>query len=89
MSLLKTATGKEYPCDFMGTANRIVLYMKCDISFQEALDVFQNPEETNVLQWIGKDNEVVREETGFTKFTGFDLMDGDCPVRIRMEKPVE
>ena len=86
--ILKTATGKEYPCDFMGTATKYVLYIVIDIDLNDILSIFQNPEETETLQWIGNGGELVREETGFTKFTGFTLMDnGGCHVRIRLEKP--
>lgn len=84
MPILRTATGKEYPCDFMGVAGEAALYVKVAIDLNEILEVFQNPEETIVLQWIGIDNNVVREEHGFTRFTGFSLMKGDCPVRIRL-----
>ena len=91
MSILRTATGREYPCDFMGTANGgFVLYVRIKIdTYEEVLLVFQNPEETNTMSWIGEDGEIGRVETGFTVFTGFDNMGGPCPVRIRMEKPVE
>lgn len=83
---LKTATGKEYPCDFMGVAQGLVLYIKLKIDLYEALDVFQNPEETETLIWYGANGKVVREEAGFTNFGGFTLMSGYCPVRIRLER---
>ena len=85
-SYLKTATGKKYPCDFMGVAQGLVLYVKLKIDLYEVLDVFQNPEETQVLRWYGTNDNMVREETGFTGFGGFTLMDGYCPVRIRLDR---
>lgn len=86
MSFLRTATGKEYPCDFMGLANEFVLYVQVDMALEEVLTVFQNPEETNILYWIGDNGEVVREEHGFIVFTGFNIVSGDYPIRIRMTK---
>lgn len=88
-SYLKTATGKEYPCDFMGVAQGLVLYVKLKIDLYEVLDVFQNPEETQVLRWYGTNDNMVREETGFTGFGGFTLMEGYCPVRIRLDRKGE
>lgn len=85
---LKTATGKEYPCDFMGVAQGLVLYIKLKIDLYEALDVFQNPEETKVLTWYGANGDAVREETGFTSFGGFTMMSPPCPVRIRLMKNI-
>lgn len=88
MSLLKTSTEKEYLCNFMGVASgSSALYIQISIDLHEALTVFQNPEETKTLQWIGDNGEIVREETGYTFFTGFSIVPGECPVRIRMQKP--
>lgn len=91
MPVLRLATGREYPCDFMGTTNGgFVLYVRIKIdTYEELLQVFQNPEETNSMSWVNGDDIIGRVETGFTVFTGFDNMGGPCPVRIRMEKPVE
>ena len=92
MTVCKTATGKSYPCDFMGVASDFgALYCKLQIDLFEVLNVFQNPEETSVLQWIDEDaledtDPVIRRETGFTVFGGFTIMHGDCPVRVRMLK---
>lgn len=89
MPVLRTATGREYVCDFMGVASGMALYIKIKIdSYEEVLRVFQDPNETEILSWISEDGTAVREETGFTVFTGFDIMGGQCPVRIRMEKPI-
>ena len=88
MELLRTATGKEYPCSFMGVGSRIVLFIVIDIDLNELLNVFQNSTETSVLQWIGDDGTIEREEIGYTKFIGFSLLDSsECHVRIRLEKP--
>lgn len=88
MTLCRTAMGKEYPCDFMGVAPGLAtMFVTLEIDLVEALTVFQNPEETNTLEWLGDDGSVVREETGYTKFGGFTILDGDCPVRIRLQKP--
>lgn len=90
MPILRTATGKEYPCDFMGVANGFALYVNIKIdSYMELLEVFQDPSETEVLTWVGTSGEAVRIETGFTVFTGFDIIGGQCPVRIRMEKNLD
>ena len=91
MTVCKTATGKSYPCDFMGVASDFgALYLKLEIDLYECLQVFQNPEDTAVLQWIDPDTEegeqVVREERGFTTFGGFTIMQDSCPVRVRMLK---
>lgn len=89
MNYLRTATGKEYACDFMGVAiGYDVLYVKLEIDLNEALTIFQNPEETEVLTWIDdRDGSTIRSETGYTDFGGFIIMRGKCPVRIRMQKP--
>lgn len=92
MTVCKTATGKSYPCDFMGVASDFgALYFKLQIDLFEVLNVFQDPEETSVLQWIDEDaaadaDPVIRTETGFTTFGGFVITSGDCPVRVRMLK---
>lgn len=87
LSMLRTATGKTYPCNFMGVATGYTaLYVKVEIDLNELLAVFQDPNETEVLEWIGDSGCVVRTETGYTVFTGFDIMKGECPIRIRMEK---
>ena len=88
MTVLRTATGKEYPCDFMGIAPGLATcFVTLEIDLPEVLSVFQNPEETSELSWIGDEGNVVRTETGYTKFGGFTILDGDCPVRVRMQKP--
>lgn len=89
MPVLRTATGKEYICSFMGVADGLVLYMQLAISLQEALDVFTNPEETAVLSWIGMNDEPVEVEEGFTEFGGFFITGDQCPVRVRMLKKIE
>ena len=88
MAFLRTATGKEYPCDFMGLANEFILYVQVDMELGDVLTVFQNPEETRILYWIGDSGEPVRTESGFIVFTGFNLVSGDYPVRIRMTKKI-
>jgi hypothetical protein len=88
MTILRTATGKEYRCDFMGVAEILVtLFVRVQIDLVEALTVFQNPEETVKLEWIGNNGEVIRTEEGFTKFVGLSVVKGDCPVRIQLEQP--
>ena len=89
MTVLRTATGKEYPCDFMGVATGYaVLFLKVDMDVTEAVQLFMNPEETETLVWCNKDTgEDVRTETGYTVFGGITIMQPPCPVRIRMTKP--
>lgn len=89
MTTLRTATGKEFYCDFMGTANELVLYVKVDGDLHEILNTFQNPEETRILQHLTENGEVTREETMFTKFVEIHLMSDGCPIRIRMEKDLD
>ena len=89
MPVLRTATGKEYICNFMGVADGMVLYVQLLIDLQEALNVFTNPEETASLSWIGMDNEPVEVEEGFTQFGGFFITADQCPVRVRMLKKLE
>lgn len=89
MPILRTATGKEYICDFMGIAIGMVLYVQLIIDLEEALTVFRNPEETSVLSWIGTNGEPVEIEEGFTEFGGFTIVGGQCPVRVRMLKKIE
>lgn len=89
MSVLKTLTGKEYNCNFVGVSDNSVLYMQLEISFQEALNVFTDSNETAVLSWIGLNDNVIRKEEGFTEFGGFTITDGQCPVRVRMLKKIE
>ena len=86
MSVLRTATDKEYNCNFMGVSDGMVLYAQLDISLQDALNIFTDAEETNVLFWIGLNDEVIQEEEGFTEFGGFAVVGGSCPVRVRMLK---
>lgn len=88
MPKIKMATGKEYPCDFMGAASEFVLFVKVDIPLTNVLTVFQDPEETKVMQWVSDNGKVVRTESGFTEFTGFSIMRNGCPVRIRMAKKI-
>lgn len=90
MTVLKTATGKTYPCDFMGIATGYdVLYLKIEADPTEAVQVFLNPEETQTLVWFNEDNgENVRTETGYTAFGGLTILPGKCPVRIRMTRPL-
>lgn len=88
MATIRTAKGKEYPCDFMGVGSRHVLFIVIDIDLLELLSVFQDAEETRLLQWVGDSGSVGREEEGYTKFVGFTLLDGDgCKIRVRMERP--
>ena len=90
MPVLRTATGKEYICDFMGVANGgFVLYVQVAIDLYEALDIFQNAEETSTLSWIGTNGEAGRIEEGFTEFGGLSIERDPCPVRIRMLKKIE
>lgn len=86
MAFLRTATGKEYPSDFMGLANEFVLYLQVDMELTEVLRIFQDPEETRTLYLINDLGETLRTETGFIVFTGFNLIRGEYPVRIRMTK---
>ena len=88
MTSCKTATGKSYPCDFMGVASDYgALYLKLQIDLYEVLQVFQDPEETATLIWFNEDTgEAVRTETGFTTFGGFTIMKDAYPVRVRMLK---
>lgn len=89
MPVLRTATGKEYICDFMGVANGMALYVQIKADLQEVLDTFTNQNETETLQWIGSSGDVVEEESGFTTFGGFMIVGGQCPVRVRMLKNLE
>ena len=89
MSILRTNKGREYPCTFMGVANAMTLYVQIMIDFYEAVEVFTNPEETEVLSWIGLNDEPIQIEEGFTEFGGFTVDEGDCPVQIRMLKKIE
>lgn len=89
MTTLKTATGKEYYCDFMGTASSIVLYVRIQIDLNELIEVFQNPEETRILQLVNEKDEVLREERLFIKLTEFTIVSGPCPVRIRLERDID
>lgn len=88
MAFLRTATGKEYPCDFMGLANEFILYVQVDMELGDVLTVFQNPEETRILYWVGDLGDIVRTEKGFIVFTGFNIVSGEYPVRIRMTKKI-
>ena len=49
MPVLKTATGKEYICDFMGVANGMALYVQIKADLREVLDTFTNQNETETL----------------------------------------
>jgi len=89
MTVLRTATGKEYYCNFMGTASSVILYVRILIELNEMLEVFQNPEETRILQLVNEKDEVLREERLFTKLTEFTLVGGQCPVRIRLERDID
>lgn len=86
MPFLRTAQGTECECDFMGTNNNYSLYVKVSMDLNDVLSVFQNPEETKVLQWVGDTGDIVRTETGFTKFNSLTIMGGKCPVRVNMLK---
>ena len=90
MTVVKTATGKTFECDFMGVATGYdVLYLKIEADPTEAVQVFLNPEETHMLSWFNEDTgEDVRTETGYTAFGGLTIMPGKCPVRIRMTRPL-
>ena len=88
MKVLKTATGKEYPCDFMGIASGYeVLYVKVNMDLDEIMPIFQNPEETETLIWCDEDGTKIRSESGFTVFGGFTIMRGACPIQVRMMRP--
>lgn len=89
MPVLRTATGKEYICNFMGVADGMVLYVQLVIDLQEALNVFTDPEETKSLSWIGSNGEAVEVEEDFTQFGGFFITGDQCPVRVRMLKKIE
>ena len=89
MTMLRTATGKEIPCDFMAKADDLILYVKVQMDLVEAMKLFQNPEETKVLEWINDNGEAVHCDTGFIKFSEIHIMTGACPVRIRMEKDID
>ena len=89
MPILRTASGKEYVCDFMGVANGVVLYVQLMIDYYELLNVFTLPEETNTLSWIGSSGDVIETEIGFTEFGGFTVVGGQCPIRLRMLKKIE
>ena len=89
MPVLRTATGKEFYCNFMGVASSMVLYVKILLDLAEVLEIFQDPNETRILQWFSESGELVREERGFTIFKGFELDDGACPVRVRMDRDIE
>lgn len=86
MTLLRTATGKLYCCDFMGVANNAILYVTVDMDAEEVLQIFRNPEETSRLEWLNDSEEVVRSESGFTEFEGLTIMGGRCPIRVRMAR---
>lgn len=88
MTVLRTATGKTYQCDFMGVATGYdALHIMLEIDLYEAVSVFQNPEETNTLVWYDDETgEDVRVEIGYTVFGGIFIMKGPCPVRIRLTK---
>lgn len=90
MTVVITATGKEFPCDFFAIATGYdVLYLKVAMEPMEAMTVFMNPEETEMLSWYNQDSgEVVRSVTGYTEFGGLDIYSGSCPIRIRMTRPL-
>lgn len=89
MPVLRTATGKEYICNFMGVADGLALFVCLIINLSEILDVFTNPEETKILTWVGTNGEAVEVEENFTEFGGFYITGDQCPVRIRMLKKIE
>lgn len=89
MPKLRTATGRECPCDVMGSVNDTVLYAKIQMELSEVIGVFQNPEETKVLQWIGDNGNVLLQEEGYTKFVGITMMAGPCSVRVRLDKDMD
>lgn len=89
MTFVRTATGKQFPCDFMGIASGYdVLYLKLDMEIPEAVSIFMNPEETETLAWYDDaSGEDVRTVSGYTEFGGVTIMQPPCPVRIRMTRP--
>lgn len=89
MTVIRTATGKEFECDFMGVATGYdVLYLKLNAEPVEAMTVFMNPEETEMLAWHNTDTgEDVRIVSGYTLFGGLTIMEPPCPVRIRLTRP--
>ena len=89
MPKLRTATGRECPCDVMTSVNNTVLYVKIQMDLSETITVFQDPEETKVLQWIGDNGNILSEEKGYTKFVGITMMPGSCPVRVRLDKDLD
>ena len=89
MQILRTASGNEYYCDFMGKASPLVLYIKVEMSFDEASRLFQNPEETKHFQWYDEDGTLLGDEWYFTKFTQITIMEGPCPMRIRLERDMD
>ena len=89
MPLLKTATGKEYVCNFMGVANGLVLYIQIAIDLQEAITIFTNPDETNTLSWYDLQGLLIETEHGFTEFGGIFIEGGQCPIQIRLLKKLE
>lgn len=92
MTVIRTATNKEFLCNAMGSPRPNALIFKINIDLPVLFEIFQNPDETSTLRWVDKnegyEEDVVREESGFTKFSSFTMTgDSECPYRIRMEKP--
>lgn len=86
MTVIRTATGKEYPCDILGVANGYALYAQVRMDMQEVLNIFQDENETKELSWINDQGDPVRTEYGFTVFGGFQIVEGNYPIRVRMTK---
>lgn len=87
MPILKTATGKEYYCDFFAIAvGYESLWLKVQIDPVEALTVFQNPEETMILEWYGENGDLLKRELAYTRLTGISFVNGKCPVRINLKR---
>lgn len=86
MAVLRTNTGKEYPCISFCCPNEFMLSARIDIDISEMMTVFQDPDETIDMCWIDNFGYTVKTTHGFTVFKGFDIVGGDYPVCIRMTK---
>ena len=83
MKKLISATGKEFDCDWCGVSFMDQLFAAtAGYTFDELLQVFQDPSETAALSFVDDGQKTVY--TGYTRLMGlqFDLRTGFITVNL-------